>query len=331
MSGKVKKKEEVKEEKVEVVEDVVPSRSKKNQELYKEVYGKYDDLDNLPVYDNANEIDLKTLKELILSSEDIGDAKNLRDSLDVLDTRKRKIDKDKIYDINKILEKAKNDNSKLKETTVREAIIDKDILSTLESREISIAEIREASIKFEEKKAKINDFSSDEKEIEESLEEEEKDETKEAVDDNLTMTREFKFKELSESVDKFNSNPLIEQVMSDNDLSLDLFEELKPTGNTIVTKPIKDMEEKEAKPDIHSDDTRDIDIIKDSAVKEAVDEFFTSSYEFTSKDFQRLDDGEEFFETKKDGSIVKIIILLVAIFLFAGAIVYFIMNYGLGL
>ena len=58
MSGKVKKKIE---EVVEVKEDVIPSRAKKNQELYKEVYGKYDDLDNLPVGENANEIDFEKL------------------------------------------------------------------------------------------------------------------------------------------------------------------------------------------------------------------------------------------------------------------------------
>lgn len=288
------------------------SRTAKNAKLYREVYGKYENSDNLPIEDNVDEIDIERLKELVSSTEDTREHQNIRESLNILDTRKRKIDEQKIYDINKILEKAKNDNSKLKETTVRESIINKDILSTLESKEISLSEIREASIKYE-KKHKIEEIKE------------------ENEPENLTMTREFKFKELSEKVEKFNSNPLIEQVMPDNDLSLDLFEELKPTGNTIVTKPIKEDELEKVEANMHSSDTRDIDIIKPAVSGSNIEEFFTNSYEFSKKDFASLDEEDESLEHKKDNNVLKIILLILAILVFAGAIVYFIKTFGLGL
>lgn len=276
------------------------SRTSKNAKLYRQVYGKYETLDNLPIDDNTDEIDMEKLKELVSTSHNNTEQKELRESLNILDTRKRKIDEQKVYDINKILEKAKSENKKLKEPSLRESIIDKDMLSTLESKEVSLDEIKKASIEYEKKQ--------DEREVE------------------LTMTRELKFKELSKEVEKFNSNPLTSHVMSDNDLSFDLFEELKPTGNTIVTKPI---DEETYQTNIHSSDTRDIDIIKEKA--NDLEEFFTSSYEFSKRDFSKLDEEDDFFEIKKDRNALKIILLLMIIVIFIGAIVYFVKNYGFGL
>lgn len=283
------------------------SRTTRNANLYRQVYSKYEDSDNLPIDDNTKEIDMEKLKELVSSTNDKEEQKNLRESLNILDTRKRKIDEQKLYDINKILEKAKNENSKLKEPTVRESIINKDMLSTLESRELSLEEIRKASAEYEEKVNHYEEMVSQDKENE------------------LTMTREFKFKELSNEVEKFNSNPLNSN-SSDNDLSFDLFEELKPTGNTIVTKPIIDDD---YKPNIHSSDTKDIDIIKSD--RENLEEFFTSSYEFSKKDFAKLNEEDDFFETKNNHNGVKIFFLTLAIIIFAIAIFCFIKTYGLGL
>lgn len=284
------------------------SRTTKNAKLYNEVYGKYENKDNLPIEDNILEIDVERLKELVSSTNNVPEHQNIRENLNILDNRKRKIDEQKIYDINKILEKAKNDNSKLKETTVRESIINKNILTTLESREISLSEIKEASIKYE-KEQEIRELNNNK---------------------DLTMTREFKFKELSDKVEQFNSNPLTTNVMPDNDLSLDLFEELKPTGNTIITKPIKEEQINDIETNIHSSDTRDIDIIKPAIEGNKIEEFFTNSYEFSKKDFAELNEEEQ-TETKKDNNILKIILLILAIIVFAGAIIYFIKNFGLGL
>ena len=180
--------------------------------------------------------------------------------------------------------------------------IDTSILSTLQSREISVEELND--LYKNNQKAKN-------------------------IEKDLSMTRELKFKELSEEVEK---NPLMEHVMPNNDLSLELFENLKPTENTIITKPIKSKDAKiettknqKEEIDVHSGDTRDIDIIKLPQTTEPnnnENDFFTSTYEFSDKDFM---DG-----SKKSFGIMKIILLFLAIVIFAGAIAYFVINYGIG-
>ena len=115
-----------------------------------------------------------------------------------------------------------------------------------------------------------------------------------------------------------------------NSLSLDLFEDLKPTGNTIRTKPItSDINLKEIKSDIHSGDTSDIDIIKDSPTTSA-DDFFTNVYEFSKKDFSETEEDDFFEPPKKDG-LFKIILLILAIIMFIATIIYFIGTYGQGI
>jgi hypothetical protein len=77
---------------------------------------------------------------------------------------------------------------------------------------------------------------------------------------------------------------------------------------------------------MHSSDTRDIDIIKSD--KKEDNDFFTSSYEFSKKDFTV---DEDFEDLKNKGGITKIILLVLAITVFIGVIVYFIGTYGLGI
>lgn len=280
-----------------------PSRSSRNVKLYKEVYGKYENLDNLPLEDNTDEIDMERLRELIYKSENIDEHRSIRENLDIIDIKKRNINKDRIYDINEMLEKAKYENNKLK--TPVSNIKHNNLLSTLQ-----LEPIETEKITYKE----CSDISNivpngDEK-----------------VEDNIYMTREFKFKELNQKISELNSNPLLDNVMDDNSLSLDLFEDLKPTGNTIVTKPIV---ESKYDGDMHSSDTSDIDIIKQvNETKE--EEFFTNSYSFSDKDFN-LKDTDDFFEEEKPfGNVLKIILLLIAIMVFSFVIVYFVLNYGIG-
>ena len=278
----------------------IPSRSARNARLYKEVYGKYDDLNNLPLEDNTDEIDMKKLQEILRKNNSKTTTEPSRE-VNIIEKRKRTMDDQKVYDINKILEKAKYENNKLKnpESTKK---IDTSILSTLQSREISVEELND--LYKNNQKAKN-------------------------IEKDLSMTRELKFKELSEEVEK---NPLMEHVMPNNDLSLELFENLKPTENTIITKPIKSKDAKiettknqKEEIDVHSGDIRDIDIIKLPQTTEPnnnENDFFTSTYEFSDKDFM---DG-----SKKSFGIMKIILLFLAIVIFAGAIAYFVINYGIG-
>ena len=286
--------------------EVTPSRSARNARLYKEVYGKYDNLNNLPLEDNTDEIDMNKLQE-ILDKSDIDKYRRKQEETrqhNVIEQRKRNIDEQRLYDINKILEKAKYENNKLKDVDDNSKIYTS-ILSTLQKREISVDELNE--IYKEEKK---------------------KEEESSKIDEDLSMTRELKFKGLSEETK--NSNPLLEHVMPNNDLSLELFEDLKPTENTIITKPVVPKKEDTKtnkyilteKIDVHSGDTSDIDIIKLPEKEEDNNDFFTNTYEFKDKDFL---DG-----STKSSNILKIILLFLAIIVFAGVIAYFVITYGIG-
>lgn len=291
-----------------------PSRSSRNSKLYREVYGKYENLDNLPLDDNTDEIDMERLRELVYNTENTHEYRELRDNLDIIDIKKRNIDTERVHDINKILEKAKYENNKLKEPVVN-TNRNKSILSTLQMNVI---------------KSEDSDSLYQEEVVSKVFED----------NDNIYMTREFKFKELNDKISELNSNPLIDNVMEDNALSLDLFEDLKPVGDTIITEPIIEREEvnsnynNDYKGDMYSSDTSDIDVIKDipntKKSKKIDEDFFTNSYEFSKKDFNSNNE-EEFFEEKNGGgSVIKIILLLLAIAVFIFVIVYFVMNYGIG-
>lgn len=275
-----------------------PSRSNKNSKLYREVYGKYEGVDNLPIEDNTDEIDMARLRELVYNNEGTVEHKNIRESLDVIDTKKRNFDKERMYDINKILEKAKYENNKLKEP-ISEVKSSKKILSTLQSDFLGSEDVADNGKSY-------NTYSDC---------------------DNMYMTREFKFKELNDKISELNASKECDMNKSDEELSLDLFEDLKPVGNTVITKPIVDSSN--YKGDMHSSDTRDIDIIKPVAsVKD--ESFFTGSYEFSKKDFDVKDSDDFFDEKKTGGNVLQIFLLLVAILVFSFVIVYFVFTYGIG-
>ncbi len=270
------------------------TRCSRNTKLYKEVYGRYENLDHLPLEDNTDEIDMEKLKELVLNQKN-SQNKEIKSHLNIMEQRKRNIDEQKLYDINKILEKAKYENNKLKDPDSSFPKINKQLLSTLQSTELSLPEIKEASQKYKAESGEVVSLKeNDSKERE------------------LSMTRELKY------------HNLVEEQKSSQDLSLDLFEDLRPTNNTITTKPI--VEEKpQSKSDFHSSDRSDIDIIKNSSSQN--NDFFTSSYEFSKKDFMNGDD--DFSDLNKKGGIFKIILLFLMIFILAGVITYFIITYGL--
>lgn len=272
------------------------TRSSRNARLYREVYGKYEDLDNLPIEDNTNEIDMEKLREIVLNNNNTKETEQIKENLNILEQRKRRIDEQKLYDINKILEKAKYENNKLKEPTKINPKPKKNLLTTLGSTELSLEEIEKAKERYQGKILKKNTN----------------------VEDSLSITREIKYKNLTkdEEIEEENSN--------------DLFDDLMGTENTITTKPItSDIDISEVKSDIHSGDTRDIDIIKDPDNSTASD-FFTNVYEFSKKDFQDASD-DDFFDEPKKGGCFKIILLLLLVFILSGVIVYFIIKYGQGI
>lgn len=291
------------------------SRSSRNAKLYKQVYGGYDDLDNLPLEDNTDEIDMNKLRELVLNNS-VESKESLRKNLNILEQEKRRIDEQKIYDINKILEKAKYENSKLKQTTSSIKKPRTDLLATLKSTELSLEEINEAKAKYQEI---LKEKENEELDKNNDLDNE----------DSLSITREMKYKDLNKDIEK-EQNGYEDKEYNTNSLSLDLFEDLKPTGNTIITKPISSDLMNKIESDIHSGDTRDIDIIKDVPyAKEKESDFFTNAYEFSKSDF--AEDEDDFFDTPKRGGLFKIFLLVLAIAVFVGVIIYFVGTYGVGL
>ena len=94
-------------------------RSKKNATLYKEIYGNYSDLEDLPIPENTNEIEIDSLNSIVGSrvSKRKEEVKNQDYELEDLEDNHE--DSEKVYDINELLEKAKVENAKVKkEVTV---------------------------------------------------------------------------------------------------------------------------------------------------------------------------------------------------------------------
>ena len=94
-------------------------RVKKNNDLYKSIYGNDDDFNDLPVSDNFVELDISDIKKGITSREEYKKAKELGN---ITNTKVKKVEEnfeeikqDKVYDINKMLEKAKMNNKYIKE------------------------------------------------------------------------------------------------------------------------------------------------------------------------------------------------------------------------
>lgn len=295
------------------------SRSNRNSRLYKQFYTSSGDFANLPIDDNTDEIDMERLKEIVNRNnlEPRREVKNFND--EELLSRKRKLDDQKIYDINKLLEKARYENSKLKEPEEKLFKPRGDILSTLESRELSVDEIKEACRKYENL----------------DLKEAKPDNNDKNDDDYLGMTREMKYRTRQISTD-----PLVEQVIPEDNPSLDLLADLKPTGDTIVTEPIKDNDNSKAKDKKEEfkpkqldkpffqakDNTSDIDVIKKEHEKDMDTDFFTSSYQFSKNDFA----DDDFYDDDKSHNILKILVLILAILVFIGVICYFVLNFGMG-
>lgn len=112
-------------------------RSKKNEKLYKEVSRELSDMDNLPIPDNSNEIDMDGLKQIISSRDEYRKAKELEKTFvkrEPLVEDKPK-EKNKIYDINVLLENAKNEVNRSNMVT-NKRIINENFLTNLEDANI---------------------------------------------------------------------------------------------------------------------------------------------------------------------------------------------------
>lgn len=136
-------------------------RSKKNRELYKEVADTISDLENLPVPDNSNEIDLDGLKQIISSRDEYRKVKELERT----NTFKKPLieeehKKEKIYDINVLLENAKNEVNR-SNTVTNKKMINANFLTNLEEASIPNSDAAmEVSIPMPNKKDSVSNTDS---------------------------------------------------------------------------------------------------------------------------------------------------------------------------
>ena len=130
-------------------------RTKKNQELYKDVSKEISDLENLPVPDNSNEIDLDGLKKIIYSRDEY--RKNKEREV-VKEEPVVKNEEKRVYDINILLENAKNEINRSNEV-INEKKINHNFLTSLEEEKIPYHE--DAIELSNEETAKKDEVSGD--------------------------------------------------------------------------------------------------------------------------------------------------------------------------
>ena len=122
--------------------DVIPKRSEKNKELYKQIYNAYDEFENLVVPSNAKEIDINDLKKEISSRDEYRQIKDVEsitntnprikridDEDEIVDKTEETKQEDTVYDINQLLDKAVS--SSKKEDTIEPTLSSGDYLKKL--------------------------------------------------------------------------------------------------------------------------------------------------------------------------------------------------------
>ena len=94
-------------------------RSKRNEQLYKDISREMSNFDNLPIPDNSNEIDINGLKKIISSRDEYRKEREIGRTFinekPLIEKEEKK--ENKIYDINILLENAKNEINRTNEVT----------------------------------------------------------------------------------------------------------------------------------------------------------------------------------------------------------------------
>lgn len=274
-------------------EQYFPRRVSKNTQLYEEI--KNSDLDNLEVTTNAKvigdnnaQIDINKIKE-ILEKNYQDPPKRRSVKFDLPEEEEIELEKTREYDINTILEHARQEKEVDYEKERLKKIRDTqyDILKNLE---IDDDEPQRAKEKTKEELMELintinlNEYQNKNKDMEETEEE------------------DFEDTEEYEEEDTEELNPL--NILSD----------LKGDENTVVagakefTEEMRSLEEKK-------EEQEEIN----EALDETLDEsFYTNSMSFSKKDFADFDDLED----EKGSIVVKILIVIILIAIIAGIVLF---------
>lgn len=133
-------------------------RTRKNEKLYKDLSREMSDFDNLPIPDNSNEIDMNGLKKIISSRDEYRKNKELSETF----VRKEPLVKEKeeevksnnsrVYDINVLLENAKNEINRSNAVNENKRMINSNFLTNLEDAKIPNSDdAMEIAMEVEEK------------------------------------------------------------------------------------------------------------------------------------------------------------------------------------
>ena len=280
--------------------DEIPKRSEKNKELYKQIYNAYDEFENLIVPSNAKEIDLADLKKEISSRDEY---KQIKEVETITNTRIKKIDvepeqeeqKEEIYDINELLDKAVSTNKK--EDTVEPSLSSKDYLKKLK--------IDNTKTNLEKVKEMYNDIEEDPDNNEE-----------------LIKTANLSLEILSDLKGNDDTTTVSPQIIDDIDDIISVTQEETNLENELQENT-DDLEENE--------EETDYDFYSNKYKFSKKDFEGKDKEKIKSKEFKKNEEDSDDDEEDEDGeehSFLKIFFLIFGILLVIAIIVYLIIYFG---
>ena len=270
-----------------------PRRTAKNNELYEEI--KKSEIENFDIGSNAKvignneaQIDINKLKDILEKNyQEVPKRRSLK--LDIPEEEEMEMEKTKEYDINAILEKAREE---------KEVDYQRERLKKVRDTQYDI--LKNLEVEQEEPKSKAAD-----------------ERTKEELLDliqtiNLNETQNKTIKAIAEE-EKEEEIELDEDTDTELD-PLDILNDLRGDENTVVAgakefeNELKEAQEKKEKEEIAEALDEDVD-----------DSFYTSSMSFNKNDFADFSDLEE---SKASRILIKILIVIVFLAIIAGIVIF---------
>ena len=270
-----------------------PRRTAKNNELYEEI--KKSEIENFDIGSNAKvignneaQIDINKLKDILEKNyQEVPKRRSLK--LDIPEEEEIEMEKTKEYDINAILEKAREE---------KEVDYQRERLKKVRDTQYDI--LKNLEVEQEEPKSKAAD-----------------ERTKEELLDliqtiNLNETQRKTINALAEE-EKEEETKINDDTKTELD-PLDILNDLRGDENTVVAgakefeTELKEAQEKKEKEEIAEALDEDVD-----------DSFYTSSMSFNKNDFADFSDLEE---SKASRILIKILIVIVFLAIIAGIVIF---------
>ncbi len=267
-----------------------PRRTAKNNELYEEI--KKSEIENFDIGSNAKvignneaQIDIDKLKDILEKNyQEVPKRRSLK--LDIPEEEEIEIEKTKEYDINAILEKAREE---------KEVDYQRERLKKVRDTQYDI--LKNLEVEREEPKSK----AADERTKEELLD------LIQTINLNETQRQTLKLikEEEKERVEEKTETELD---------PLDILNDLRGDENTVVAGAKEfEQELKEAK------ENKEKEEIAEALDEDVDDSFYTNSMSFNKKDFADFSDLEE---SKVSKILIKILIVIVFLAIIAGIVIF---------